>query len=184
MKKITEKERKIDKIDLKLTKNHENQQILRPLLLMDSIEIKARLLEMAQQILSKKRVLLEDALKSLQESLQSEAKSSAGDKHETGRAMIQLEQEKLEKQLFELETQLKKIDSFKLEKYERVKFGSIVKTNSGNYFILSSIGKLEFNNEEFMVISGESPLAKSLNNSSVGDKIEFNGRGIEVLELF
>jgi hypothetical protein len=35
---------------------------------------------------------------SLLESLDSEGKSSAGDKHETGRAMIQLEREKLAQQ--------------------------------------------------------------------------------------
>lgn len=151
---------------------------------MESIQIKAKLLEMSQEILSKKRVLLEDALKSLQESLQSEAKSSAGDKHETGRAMIQLEQEKLGKQLFEVEAQLKTMESFKLENCERVKFGSVVKANAGNYFILTSVGKLEYNNEMYMVISAESPLAKSLSNLSTGDKVEFNGRSIEVMGLF
>ena len=42
-----------------------------------------------------------------QNGLQSESKSSAGDKHETGRAMLQLEAEKLGKQLQESLTLLK-----------------------------------------------------------------------------
>ncbi len=42
-------------------------------------------------------------IKELEDALTSETKSSAGDKHETGRAMIQLEREKLGQQLAELE---------------------------------------------------------------------------------
>jgi len=42
-------------------------------------------------------------IKELETALTSETKSSAGDKHETGRAMIQLEREKLGQQLSELE---------------------------------------------------------------------------------
>ena len=44
----------------------------------------------------------------LRESLESEQKSSAGDKHETGRAMVQLEQEKLGKQLHKLQRRASK----------------------------------------------------------------------------
>ena len=39
----------------------------------------------------------------LYESLNSETKSSAGDKHETGRAMIQLDREKIGQQVKEIE---------------------------------------------------------------------------------
>ena len=39
--------------------------------------------------------MLQNAINRAQESLDSESKSSAGDKHETGRAMAQLEMEKL-----------------------------------------------------------------------------------------
>ena len=41
-------------------------------------------------------------IQELQESLTSETKSSAGDKHETGRAMLQLEREKAGQQLAEI----------------------------------------------------------------------------------
>ena len=49
----------------------------------------------------------------LQKSLTNETKSSAGDKHETGRAMAQLEQEKLSKalsQMMQLRNALSKVN--------------------------------------------------------------------------
>ena len=46
---------------------------------------------------------IEHTMQSNQEALDSESKSSAGDKHETGRAMLQLEMEKAGQQLQEVE---------------------------------------------------------------------------------
>ena len=50
---------------------------------------------------------------SLLESLDSEGKSSAGDKHETGRAMIQLEREKLAQQRERNDQDIKTLDALK-----------------------------------------------------------------------
>ena len=60
--------------------------------------------------------------------LESESKSSAGDKHETGRAMIQLEREKLGEQIKKFELHQKHL--IHLENHinsEHVKLGSVVK---------------------------------------------------------
>ena len=46
---------------------------------------------------------IHNQINEIQESLTSETKSSAGDKHETGRAMLQLEREKVGQQLAEVE---------------------------------------------------------------------------------
>ena len=52
-----------------------------------------------QHYIKAKQLLLEKQKEALQLALTSESKSSAGDKHETGRAMIQLEREKLGNQI-------------------------------------------------------------------------------------
>ena len=46
---------------------------------------------------------IQKTIKEIQESLATETKSSAGDKHETGRAMLQLEREKSGNQLAEIQ---------------------------------------------------------------------------------
>jgi len=53
---------------------------------------------------------IQEIISSHQKSLNSETKSSAGDKHETGRAMLQLEMEKAGQQLASIQ-QMKEISS-------------------------------------------------------------------------
>ena len=77
-----------------------------------------------------------DALKDAQDGANNETKSSAGDKHETGRAMAQLETEKLTTQLTEankLKALLQKIDIS--QKLKTATAGSLVKTNKGLLYI-------------------------------------------------
>ena len=62
---------------------------------------------------------VEQIISSNQKALQSETKSSAGDKHETGRAMLQLEIEKASQQfkaIRDMRTVLAKIDLVKESK--------------------------------------------------------------------
>ena len=59
--------------------------------------IKEKLFFHCENYLQKRKDLLEQRKNELQLALTSETKSSAGDKHETGRAMIQIEREKLGK---------------------------------------------------------------------------------------
>ena len=73
--------------------------------------------------------------KSFQESLDSETKSSAGDKYETGRAMVQIELEKNQAQynkFLKLKNELKQIDPIVIK--SKIEYGSIVVTNNGNFF--------------------------------------------------
>lgn len=106
----------------------------------------------------------------------SETKSSAGDKHETARAMMQLEQEKLGNQLKEAEIQLvefKKNDFTKI--FQRIEQGSLVETNKGYFFIASSVGKIVVDEKIVFVISHRSPLAIAMIGKQENDKASFNG---------
>lgn len=126
---------------------------------------------------------LEDKVRSLKaivlelsDSANNETKSSAGDKHETGRAMMQLEQEKLGKQLKEAEEQLaefQKTDFTRLN--PSIGQGSFMETDKGCFFIAGSIGKIEVKNKTVFVISHRSPLAIALQGKKEKDTAVFNG---------
>ena len=62
-------------------------------------EIKQKLLEACFHFVENKHKTISNSIASNKNDLFSETKSSAGDKHETGRAMIQLEMEKAGQQL-------------------------------------------------------------------------------------
>tara|TARA_R110000782_G_scaffold251934_1_gene339601 strand:- start:60141 stop:60575 length:435 start_codon:yes stop_codon:yes gene_type:complete len=93
---------------------------------------------------------LQHILKETQQAANNETKSSAGDKHETGRAMAQLETEKLTSQLTEalnIKQNLAQINPTITSKV--VVLGSAVYTNKGNFYIAASIGKVAIENEVF-----------------------------------
>ncbi len=118
------------------------------------------------------------------DSLNSETKSSAGDKHETGRAMLQLEREKLGQQLLEAEKTavlLRKVNAAKLS--STVILGSLVKTTNANYYIAISAGKFEDNNTAVFCISANTPIGKLLMGKPVGATFQFNGKEHKILDV-
>jgi transcription elongation GreA/GreB family factor len=121
------------------------------------------------------------AIESARESRDSDTKSSAGDKHETARAMVQIELDKAEVQLGKILHQKEELMKLAIQKeYKKVEVGSLVYTNQENYFFSIAYGKLVINNEIFYVISLASPLGMALNNKAVGDRVQFQGREILV----
>ncbi|PWL39964.1 3-oxoacyl-ACP synthase [Flagellimonas aquimarina] len=145
--------------------------------------MKEQLLMFCWQHINDRTERLHQRRVSLQESLNSETKSSAGDKHETGRAMVQLEQEKLGKQLFELEEIkriLQKVDIDK--KSKKISLGSFVKTTAANYFIAISAGAVTIKDTPVFCISASSPIAKLLLGKEEGDTFVFNGKENTILE--
>lgn len=111
----------------------------------------------------------------LLEALESESKNSAGDKHETGRAMLQLEREKLGEQIKKTERNLQLL--LPLQNHittEKVSVGAVVKTTHFNYYIAISSPTLIVEQEEYYFISELSPIGKLLLGKKVGETILFN----------
>ncbi|WP_418510370.1 3-oxoacyl-ACP synthase [Corallibacter sp.] len=122
-----------------------------------------------------------NVIKGIQEALLSETKSSAGDKHETGRAMLQLEREKAGNQLANAENLkhvLYKIDTSSHSKI--IGLGSVVFTSQNHYFIAISIGKLTAEADNFYAISPTTPIGKLLMGKTEGDIIVFNNQKIKI----
>lgn len=107
--------------------------------------------------------------------LESESKSSAGDKHETGRAMLQLEREKLGEQIRETERKLKLLMPLAQHKTTTiVTVGAVVKTDQLNYYIAVSTPELKVDKTTYYCISAQSPIGKLLLGKKVGEQLSFN----------
>ena len=120
----------------------------------------------------------------LWESLNSETKSSAGDKHETGRAMVQLEQEKLAQQLQELEATRSILHKIKIDAPSgKIRLGSCVETSMAHYFIAISAGVFEQAGEKFYCISTSAPIAQLLMGKEKGDTFVFNGNTHQITKV-
>ena len=120
----------------------------------------------------------------LEEAMTSETKSSAGDKHETGRAMIQLEREKLGRQLSELEKTQQLLSKVPKDRnMETVGLGSLVVTDSFNYFIAISAGEFKFKSTSVYCISAATPIGKLIFGKSVSENFSFNGQEFRILAI-
>jgi len=146
--------------------------------------IKGLLQQMMQEQLESQLKSLIQAKSSIAESKLNETKSSAGDKYETGRAMIQMEQDKISSQLDQLmatKNHLKQISSDL--KSHIVKVGTLVITDIGNYYVSVSIGKMIVDDIVYYAISPAAPLSKVLTGKGVGDNVLFRNRCYKILDI-
>ncbi len=119
--------------------------------------------------------LLQNALVELKESSSNETKSTAGDKHETALAMLQIEQKNILGQLQEALMQkhgLGKIDPSLTS--SSITTGSLVKTSRGYFFISIALGKTVVDGMEVMAISEHAPLGKKMMGLKAGEIVEMN----------
>lgn len=121
----------------------------------------------------------------LKEALGSESKSTAGDKHETGRAMIQLEQERAGHQLAQAEQLLLSLQNINtlLPAAETVQLGSLVITNKGSFYIAAGLGKITMEGELYFAVSSTAPVALALLGKRVGEGAMFNGQQLTVMAV-
>lgn len=135
------------------------------------------------KIVSNKLAKLQKAIKEYQNDLLSETKSSAGDKHETGRAMLQLEMEKLGHQYQTVLIQKESLIKIIISDSKIARTGSLVYANNNYYFLATSIGQVKINNKTIMVVSINSPIGKLLVGKKEQDLFLFNGQQIKVIEV-
>ncbi|WP_246035781.1 3-oxoacyl-ACP synthase [Winogradskyella algicola] len=150
----------------------------------EEIRIKQHLYTKCQDALNSRLKVLRQKILDLQSDLQSETKSSAGDKHETGRAMLQLEREKAGQQLAEIQKQsdlLNRINTQNIQ--DTVALGSIVYTTQTNYFLAVSVGEINFNEISFFAISPATPVAKLLISKTIGDTVKFRDKEIAITKI-
>ena len=109
-------------------------------------------------------------------SLNEETKSSAGDKHETTRAMIQIEREKNSKRIKEIENSKKQLIVIKSVQLNNLKVspGSIIFTSNNNYFISISSEIYSSDTNKIYCVSTNTPIAKSYLGKKIGDIVTFN----------
>lgn len=152
---------------------------------MDKLQIKESLLEQCSEYIQQRMDVAEKMMEAAQESANDDTKSSAGDKFETGRAMMHMERDnhaqQLSKSIF-VKSQLDRIDPEKT--FDKVTFGAVVRTTLGNYFIAISAGRIVAEEEKFFAISPQAPLAKEMLQKGIGDTLVFNNSEIKILDVF
>ncbi len=112
------------------------------------------------------------------------SKSSAGDKHETGRAMLHIDRENAGKQSQEIEllqVLLPRIDIVKTSDYARL--GSFVYTNHATFFMSISIGAVTVSKTQYLCVALQAPIGQLISGKKKGDTFSFNGKQYTVTSI-
>ena len=124
-------------------------------------------------------------LASLQEALESEAKSTAGDKHETGRAMVQMEMEQAALRCSRVEGMLRQWRHLEPDQERQdIRGGAVVLTDRGGFIIGVPWGIFEGPGaSEWRAISADAPLAVAWHGHRPGDTVDFRGQCWRILSV-
>lgn len=125
-------------------------------------------------------------VESLQQSLGSEAKSTAGDKHETGRAMIQIDMERATAKLHEWRATLANTQRLfsTPAPTDQVRLGHAVETDGGWFLLGPPLGKLTApSGESCFALSAASPLGQLLVGKRQGDVFRSGPREFQILTI-
>jgi hypothetical protein len=128
---------------------------------------------------------IEKNLDSLMDAKRNETKSSAGDKYETSRAMIQNEEELYKRQRAETSKileQLLRIDPDKVCNY--VEPGALVILPSGLFYVGAGMGKLVVNKIDCFAISLSSPIGQALKAKKAGETMKFQEEDVMILNVY
>lgn len=138
-------------------------------------------LNYVEECINTAQLAIEDA----QSSANDDTKSSAGDKFETGREMMQQEIDRNRKQLEEakkMSLTLEQIENYQVS--EIVHSGSLVITNFGKFYISISRGQIQVDGINYFAISAISPIGLKLMRQKVGYEFDFNGKPFVIESIF
>jgi fibronectin type 3 domain-containing protein len=127
------------------------------------------------RVVNDKIQLLQQVLTDLKESGSNETKSTAGDKHETALAMLQIEQANTREQLKDVVAQKNALEKINPAiAANKIVNGSLVKTNRGYFFVSIALGKAVVDGITVMAVSPQSPLGMQLMGLTTANTAEVN----------
>ncbi len=147
--------------------------------------LKEKLLATCLQLIQNQLSSITASIKEAQDAANEDTKSSAGDKYETTRAMMQIEIENLSKRLATAQQQQQILQQIVFQPhYTLATTGAVVETSQGFYFLAIGLGKLTIDSTDFFVVSPQSPIGAKLYQAKVNDEVLFNGKKMTIKAIW
>ncbi|MFI5149247.1 MAG: hypothetical protein ACHQRM_05900 [Bacteroidia bacterium] len=149
------------------------------------VQIRQELFSLCEQMLLQRIETSSLAMKSAQESANSDDKSSAGDKYETGRAVGQRETEMHAVNLKQYQQDLaffRTIDPDII--HTQAGLGAVVQCKDFHFFISLGLGAAQHAIGKVYMLSTQAPLAAALKGKKAGESFLMNGKQLEIVEVF
>jgi transcription elongation GreA/GreB family factor len=151
----------------------------------DKIAFKNKLKQFCHHKIEERIDAAKAAIENAQEAANSDQKSSAGDKYETGRAMSHLEKDMHTRQVSENVKELSTLHAINTNTmYNAVAAGAFVKCLNISFFIAAGLGKQILDSETIVFLSPSAPLAKFLADKKAGEHFLFNKANLTIIEIY
>ncbi len=150
-----------------------------------TLDEKIALFGQCKNVLENRMSDLEKAMADAQESANSEEKSSAGDKYETGRAMSQIARDMSAKQLHQAKIDYKELmQLWPLTEQQLIQRGALVHLNNGQtIFIATGLGMVSFEEQKIAVVSIKAPIATQLLGKKKSDEVLIAQKKVQVIDV-
>ena len=151
----------------------------------EKILFKNHLKQFCQHIIEQRIAAAKEAIKNAQDAANSEEKSSAGDKYETGRAMGHLQKDMYTRQLSEYIKEMSDLLAVNATIiYNHATAGAFIETGQASFFIAAGLGKQIIDEKQILFLSPHAPLATTLQNKKQGDSFIFNRGNLVIKDVF
>lgn len=151
------------------------------------IALKRDLVNQVKNQIENKRLQLRQGMQELEEAMEEDTNNSSADQFEAGRAMYQIDRDRLGRQLQETLQQQRMFhqndNGPDAQAKPRIRPGHLLQTNTGYFFLTIPLGIVKVEDKQVFVISAVSPLGQEFLDKTIGDTVSFNGQQHKILEI-
>jgi transcription elongation GreA/GreB family factor len=145
---------------------------------------KGNLYQLCLDFIEQRIQTAETALAQAREASNDDTKSSAGDKYETSREMMQQDIDRNKRLLIDAEENRKVLETVgHAPASDTIRGGSLVHTSEGIFYISISAGQLHTEGKTVFAISAASPIGKLMLGKQKKDSFSFNGKTYLINEV-
>jgi len=148
-----------------------------------TVNIKELLHQKCVSYVQKRLKEAESAFRDAEQAANDDTKSSAGDKYETGREMMQQEKNRITAQLNEANKLMVVLNHTSTKSSSIAENGSLVITDKAKFYLAVSAGNITVNNEVYIAVSPASPIGFKLKGLKAGDSFELNGKKYQIEQV-
>ncbi len=148
------------------------------------MKIKQQLYRLCTEQIQQKITEAENAIADARKSSGNETKSSAGDKYETSRAMLQQEIDLNSRQLLEARKQQMQLQQISSDSEHQVaQAGSLVETDQQNFYLAVGAGAFLIDQKQYYTISLASPIGLQIKGKTAGESFKLNGKAFKIMQV-
>lgn len=150
--------------------------------IMDLLQLKKELLQACSALMDERASALEKVMKEAQQSANDYGQPK--DRYDSYRTQMLRKRDMFGQQLQKILDQRTLLEKIPLEKKMDIAgFGSLVITDKQKIFVSVGLGKFEFNNEEYFVISPAVPFYKAMEGKGAGESFHFREQEHTIIEI-